>query len=152
MECPLILLRFWGIFIHFIDEHWCLKYIKTTKHSQIDCWTPFNVHLLLCQNTKCDCSLWKVLWFNCVFGYFYMKRYNFIKLLQTFLNKLTYYFFRFRAFVQHLITRLYIKFPLKQKLIFFSHLFRSTFNHDNAGKNSNHFVVILSFYEFHNIV
>ena len=44
---------------------------------------------LICQHVKCDCRLWNVLLFYCVFGtfsyYYYIcfKRYNFIKLLQT---------------------------------------------------------------------
>ena len=26
-----------------------------------------DVHILECQHAKCDCRLWKILWFNCVF-------------------------------------------------------------------------------------
>ena len=37
-----------------------------TKLSQIVCL--INVHILICQHAKCDCRLWNVLWFNCVFS------------------------------------------------------------------------------------
>ena len=26
-----------------------------------------NIYILICQHTKCDYRLWKVLWFNCIF-------------------------------------------------------------------------------------
>ena len=72
-------------FSYIIDGHSCLKYCISTKLSQIVCLT--NVHILVCQYAKCDCRLWRVLWFNCVFWEFSyittcLKRYNFTKLLQ----------------------------------------------------------------------
>ena len=76
MARPLILLRFLSILIHF----WWLNCCIFTKRSQIVCL--IGVHFLKCQHTKCNCRLWKVLWFNCVLGEFCLKRYNSIKLLQ----------------------------------------------------------------------
>ena len=44
-----------------------------------------NLYILECQHTKCDCWLWKVLWFSCVFWKFSyiiiiacLKSYSFI--------------------------------------------------------------------------
>ena len=87
MEGSLILLRFLGIFIHFIDEYSCLKYCIFTKLSQMVCL--INMYILKCQHAKCDCLLWKVLWFHFLFLRIFhtittcLKRYNFIKLLQN---------------------------------------------------------------------
>ena len=75
---------FW-IFSYIIDEHSFLKHYIFNKLSQI-VWL-INVHILVCQRVKCDCSLWKVLLFNSYFWeifiyYTCLKRYNFFKLLQ----------------------------------------------------------------------
>ena len=59
---PLILLRLFG---YFHDDHSCLNYYIFIKLLQIICL--INLHILVCQNAKCDCKLWKILWFNCVF-------------------------------------------------------------------------------------
>ena len=58
-------LWFYCIFSYIIDEYSCLKYCIFTKLSQIVCL--INVHILDYQHAKCDCWLWKVLWFDCVF-------------------------------------------------------------------------------------
>ena len=81
MEGLLILLRFW-VFSYIVDEHSCLKYCIFTKLLQIVCL--INVHILVCQHAKCDCRLWKVFWFDCVFSAFsYITTCsNFIILLQ----------------------------------------------------------------------
>ena len=66
--------RFYCFFMEFsyiIDDHSCLKYIFSTKLSQIVCL--INLKLLVCQHDKCDCWLWKVNWFNrFVFGNFHI--------------------------------------------------------------------------------
>ena len=49
------------LFIH-------VKYYIVTKHSQIV--NLVNVHILVYQHAKCDCMLWKLLWFNCAFWEF----------------------------------------------------------------------------------
>ena len=74
MDCLLILLRFFGYFHKLLF----LKYCIFTKLSQI-----------VCQHIKCDCRLWKVLWFNCIplgifniFYYVFETLYKFIKLLK----------------------------------------------------------------------
>ena len=51
---------FW-VFSYIGDEHSCLKYCIFTKLSQIV--YPINVHILVCQHARCDCRLWKILWF-----------------------------------------------------------------------------------------
>ena len=56
---------FFKEFSYIIDKHLCLKHCIFVKLSQILCL--FNVHILVCQNTKCECSLCMVLWFDCVF-------------------------------------------------------------------------------------
>ena len=60
----LILLRF-RVFSYIIVDHsysnWCIS----TKISLIVCL--INVHILVCQYAKCDCRLWKDLWFNFFF-------------------------------------------------------------------------------------
>ena len=55
---------FW-VFSHIIDEYSCLKCYIFTKISQIV--YLIDVQILVYQHTKCDCWLWKVFWFNCVF-------------------------------------------------------------------------------------
>ena len=64
-ETPLILLHFLGIFVH----NYCLKYCIFTKLSQIV--YLIDVHMLVCQHTKFDSQLWKVLLFNCIFWEFF---------------------------------------------------------------------------------
>ena len=62
---------FW-VFQYIIVEHSSLKYCIFSKLSQIVCL--INVYILICQHTKCDCRLWKVLWFNYglwEFSYYY---------------------------------------------------------------------------------
>ena len=85
VERSLILLRFFKEFSYIIDDHSYLKNCISTKLSQIVCL--INVHILECKYAKCDCIIWKVLLFNCVFREFSyiitcLKRYNFTKLLQ----------------------------------------------------------------------
>ena len=58
---------FW-VFSYIIDEHSRLKCCIFTKLSHIVCL--INVHILISQYTKHDCSLWKVLLFNCFFYMF----------------------------------------------------------------------------------
>ena len=51
---------FSGIFIH--NCRLFMKCFIFTKLSQIVCL--INVYILVCQHAKCDCRLWKLLWFN----------------------------------------------------------------------------------------
>ena len=79
------LIMFFWVFSYIIDDLSCLKSCIFTKHSQIA--YLINVHISICQNAKCHCTLWNVLLFNCVpwkFSYITicLKRYSFIKLLQ----------------------------------------------------------------------
>ena len=62
-------IAFFGYFSNIIDENLCLKYSIFIELSQIMCL--MNVHILLYQHAKCDCSLKRVLWFNCIFGNFH---------------------------------------------------------------------------------
>ena len=73
------------VFSYITDDHLCLNCSTSTKLSQIVCL--INVHILVYQHAKCNCSLWKDLWFNTFFLAFSyiitcLKRYRFIKLLQ----------------------------------------------------------------------
>ena len=67
----------------------CLVTHISTKKSQIMCL--INVHILICQYAKCDCRLWKVLWFDPFFweySYTYhIVLHDFIKLLQIMCKK-----------------------------------------------------------------
>ena len=72
-----------SVFSYIIDQHSCLKYGIFTKFSHIVCL--MNVHILVCQYAKCNCRLWKIFRFDCVFWEFLhittcQKRYSFIKL------------------------------------------------------------------------
>ena len=69
MESSLILLRFY-VFSYIIDDHSRLNFCMSTKLSQIVCL--INVHILVCKHATCDCSLWKVLWFNAFFGNYHI--------------------------------------------------------------------------------
>ena len=61
---------FW-VFSYIIDEYLYLKNCIFTKLTEIVCL--INIHILECQDAKCECRLWKVLSFNCVlFGYFHI--------------------------------------------------------------------------------
>ena len=86
MESPLTWLPFFGVFSCVIDDHSCLKNWNFTKLSQIMCL--INIHILVYQRAKCNCRVWKVPQFNCVFWEFpynftCLKLYNFTKLLQS---------------------------------------------------------------------
>ena len=58
-----IKLRFLGIF-YTLWRPYMSELLYLHKLSQI-MWL-INVHILVNQYAKCECSLWKVLWFNCV--------------------------------------------------------------------------------------
>ena len=55
---------FW-VFSYINNEHSSLKYCILTKFSQIVCL--INLDILVFRLAKCDCKLWRVIWFNCVF-------------------------------------------------------------------------------------
>ena len=80
MEGHLILFRFFGYFHTFLTS------IQVLYLSQIVCM--INVYILKCQHAKCDCCLWKVLWFNCIFWVLFIYYYMFetAKLHKTFTN------------------------------------------------------------------
>ena len=61
------------VFSYIIGEYSCQKYYIFTKLSQIVCL--INMYILKCQHAKCDCWLWKVLWFNCIFWVFFSYNY-----------------------------------------------------------------------------
>ena len=72
-----------GYFRYIIEDHSCLNCCISTKLSQIV--SLIISCTLVYQHAKCDCSLWKVLWFSCVFLEFsyiisHLERY------QTFTN------------------------------------------------------------------
>ena len=69
-EGPLILLRFLGIFMHYLltSIHGLNKYCIFTKLLQIMCL--INVQILVCTYGKCDCRLWKAFYITCVFDNF----------------------------------------------------------------------------------
>ena len=56
----------WKIY-HKNERHLFITHIFN-KLSQIV--RLINVHILVCQHSKSDCSIWRVLWFNCVFWEF----------------------------------------------------------------------------------
>ena len=72
---------FWAFFKSF---HSSLKFCIFTKLSQIV--YLINAHIVVYSHAKCDCRLWKVFWFNCDIGNFYIYYYMFetLKLHQTF--------------------------------------------------------------------
>ena len=65
---PFDFIAFFWVFSYTIDEYSCLKYFIFNKLLQFV--YLINVHILVCQNAKCDCRLWQFLWFNCVFWEF----------------------------------------------------------------------------------
>ena len=79
-------IEFFWVFSYIIDEYSCLKYCIFTKLLQIVCL--INIDILECQYLKCDCWLWKVLRFNCIFWVLFIYYYMFetIYLHQTFTN------------------------------------------------------------------
>ena len=57
-------------FSYLIDDHLCLKYFIFTKLLQIV--YLIDVPSLVYQHAKCDCRLWKILWFFGVFRNFHI--------------------------------------------------------------------------------
>ena len=81
---------FFRVFSYIIDYHLCLNCCISTNLSQIVCL--INLHILVCQHAKCNCRLYRrfsdsitlKFYFYGFFFYIitYLRRYNFIKLLQ----------------------------------------------------------------------
>ena len=58
-------LDFIQFFLYINDDHSCLNYCISTKNSLIMCLSY--THILIYRHARCDCRLWKVIWFFWIF-------------------------------------------------------------------------------------
>ena len=67
---PFDFIAFFEFIVDDIDDHSCLNCSCATKLSQIVCL--IDVHTLVCQHTKCNCRLWKILRLGYIFEDFHI--------------------------------------------------------------------------------